>query len=309
LKANKPDDSFMMKDIETRSWNDYELIDSGNFQKLERFGAYVLIRPEPKALWDKALSDAEWQKAAHAVFKKTRNIDPGDKEETGEWITTKGMPQQWKVSYPMENFTLRMRLGLTPFRHIGLFPEQAANWDFIYESVQMIRSERPRVLNLFAYTGAASIVARAAGAEVVHVEALKQLITWTRENMELNNLDGIRWMLDDVVKFVKREIRRGNQYHGIIMDPPAYGRGPDGEKWILEEQIASLLKDVRQILHPHTRFFVLNLYAKGISPMITENLFDTIFGKVDNKTIGELYITDRQRHKMPYGSLLRFREI
>lgn len=167
----------MMKDIETRSWNDYELIDSGNFQKLERFGAYVLIRPEPKALWDKALSDAEWQKAAHAVFKKTRNIDPGDKEETGEWITTKGMPQQWKVSYPMENFTLRMRLGLTPFRHVGLFPEQAANWDFIYESVQMIRSERPRVLNLFAYTGAASIVARAAGAEVVHVEALKQLIT------------------------------------------------------------------------------------------------------------------------------------
>ncbi len=295
--------------IETKPWADYELIDTGQYQKLEQFGPYTLIRPEPKALWDKSLDESQWARLSSATFRRTRNIEAGDKEETGEWIKKAGMPGQWSVQYPLEDFSLQMRLGLTPFRHVGLFPEQASNWQYIYETVKLIRHRRPKVLNLFAYTGAASIVARAAGAEVVHVEALKQLITWTRENMELNRMDGIRWMLEDVVKFLKREIRRGSRYNGIIMDPPAYGRGPQGEKWVLEEDINELFKDTAGILDTDQRFMVVNLYAKGTSPLITENLFDSVFGKVENKECGELYMTDRGGRKLPFGSLLRFREI
>lgn len=295
--------------IETKPWADYELIDTGQYQKLERFGPYTLIRPEPKALWDKSLDESQWARLSSATFRRTRNIEAGDKEETGEWIKKAGMPGQWSVQYPLEDFSLQMRLGLTPFRHVGLFPEQASNWQYIYETVKLIRHRRPKVLNLFAYTGAASIVARAAGAEVVHVEALKQLITWTRENMEMNRMDGIRWMLEDVVKFLKREIRRGSRYNGIIMDPPAYGRGPQGEKWVLEEDINELFKDTAGILDTDQRFMVVNLYAKGTSPLITENLFDSVFGKVENKECGELYMTDRGGRKLPFGSLLRFREI
>lgn len=295
--------------IETKPWADYELIDTGQYQKLEQFGPYTLIRPEPKALWDKSLDESQWARLSSATFRRTRNIEAGDKEETGEWIKKAGMPGQWSVHYPLENFSLQMRLGLTPFRHVGLFPEQASNWQYIYETVKLIRHRRPKVLNLFAYTGAASIVARAAGAEVVHVEALKQLITWTRENMEMNRLEGIRWMLEDVVKFLKRENRRGSRYTGIIMDPPAYGRGPQGEKWVLEEDINELFKDTAGILDTDQRFMVVNLYAKGTSPLITENLFDSVFGKVENKECGELYMTDRGGRKLPFGSLLRFREI
>lgn len=295
--------------IETKPWADYELIDTGQYQKLERFGPHTLIRPEPKALWDKSLDESQWARLSSATFRRTRNIEAGDKEETGEWIKKAGMPGQWSVQYPLEDFSLQMRLGLTPFRHVGLFPEQASNWQYIYETVKLIRHRRPKVLNLFAYTGAASIVARAAGAEVVHVEALKQLITWTRENMEMNRMDGIRWMLEDVVKFLKREIRRGSRYNGIIMDPPAYGRGPQGEKWVLEEDINELFKDTAGILDTDQRFMVVNLYAKGTSPLITENLFDSVFEKVENKECGELYMTDRGGRKLPFGSLLRFREI
>ncbi len=295
--------------IETKPWADYELIDTGQYQKLERFGPYTLIRPEPKALWDKSLDESQWARLSSATFRRTRNIEAGDKEETGEWIKKAGMPGQWSVQYPLEDFSLQMRLGLTPFRHVGLFPEQASNWQYIYETVKLIRHRRPKVLNLFAYTGAASIVARAAGAEVVHVEALKQLITWTRENMEMNRMDGIRWMLEDVVKFLKREIRRGSRYNGIIMDPPAYGRGPQGEKWVLEEDINELFKDTAGILDTDQRFMVVNLYAKGTSPLITENLFDSVFEKVENKECGELYMTDCGGRKLPFGSLLRFREI
>ena len=219
------------------------------------------------------------------------------------------MPDQWKIEYPIQGFKLNMRLGLTPFRHVGLFPEQAVNWEYIYHSVKRIPLARPRVLNLFAYTGAASLAARAAGADVVHVEALKQLISWTRENMEMNGLDQIRWMLDDAVKFVKREVRRGNRYHGVILDPPSYGRGPNGEKWILEDGIMDLLKDIHPLLDPDNRFLVLNLYSKGTSPMITENLADCAFGKNIPKECGELFIKDHAGRKLPYGSLLRFCKI
>ncbi len=297
-----------MKLFCTSPWHDYELIDSGNFQKLERFGQYILSRPEPKAIWDKTLSDKEWKSKSHAEFRKTKNFEPGDKEEQGEWFKKQDMPDQWQINFPLQDKNIQFRLGLTPFRHVGIFPEQANNWNYIYESIQRLNITKPKVLNLFAYTGGASLVACAAGADVAHVEALKQLIGWTKTNMELSRLDKIRWVLEDAVKFVKREVRRGNRYHGIILDPPAYGRGPEGEKWILEEGINDLLKDCQKILDPDNRFLVLNLYAKGNSPLITENLFDGIFGKRENKECGELYIEDKFGKKLPYGSLLRFSE-
>lgn len=297
-----------MKLFTPQSWPDYELMDTGGFQKLERFGNYILSRPEPKAIWDKNLSDGEWKRLAHATFRMKSSTEQSENEEKGEWFRRKEMPEQWIITFPCHDFQLKMRLGLTPFRHVGIFPEQAANWTYIYEQIKNMPVERPKFLNLFAYTGAASVIAKAAGAEVTHVEALKQLISWTRENMELSGLDNIRWMLEDAVKFVEREVRRGNTYHGIIMDPPAYGRGPKGEKWKLEDSINELLKNCRQLLAPENHFTIINLYAKGTSPLITENLFDTIYGEVSNKECGELYQADNAGRKLPYGSLLRFSE-
>lgn len=282
-------------------WNDYELIDTGNFKKLERFGDYILSRPEPKAIWESTLSDSEWNNMADAAFRKTRDLNPLDKEEQGEWFLKKRMPEQWIVNYNYKKMTLKMRLGLTPFKHVGLFPEQSANWNFIYDKTSEMKA--PKVINLFAYTGAASLAAKAAGADVVNVEALKQLIGWSRTNMENSGLSDIRWVVEDALKFIKREAKRGNKYNGIIMDPPAYGRGPNGEKWILEEGILELLHETANIFADEF-FLVLNLYAKGVSPLITENLAKTIF-KGHKYDISELSLQDKYEKMLPLGSLLR----
>ena len=214
------------------AWKDYELIDSGDFSKLERWGSYVTIRPEPKALWPKALSDAEWRRVAHTEFKPGAGFGKAGKEDSGTWSMLHKMQEQWTIAYPAVGFNLR--LGLTSFKHVGVFPEQAPNWDFIHRSVGDIarkQAQAPKVLNLFAYTGAASLAARKAGAEVTHLDAVRQVVTWARGNMELSGMDGIRWIIEDALKFAKREARRGNKYQGIILDPPAYGHGPDGERW------------------------------------------------------------------------------
>lgn len=294
-----------MKLITPAAWPDYELIDTGDFQKLERFGRYITIRPEPKALWDKALPDAEWQRLSHAVFRKTRDVDPGDREERGEWFMKPDMPDQWYVEFKYLDMAIRMRLGLTPFKHTGIFPEQADNWRFIYDALKRVKATSPRVLNLFAYTGAASLVARAAGAEVVHVEALKQLIGWSKVNMEASGLADIRWMPEDVLKFVKREVRRGNRYQGIIMDPPAYGRGPNGEKWILEDNIKELFQLTAELIDHQNSFVVVNLYSKGTNPLISQNLYEGIFGRRETLECGELFVADRAGRRMPYGTVLR----
>ena len=209
------------------NWPDYELLDSGGFEKLERFGKYILIRPEPQAVWNKSLSETEWEKQSNARFRKEKG-----NPEKGEWVLKKGMPQQWYIDYSYEKMALKMRLGLTSFRHIGIFPEQSDNWNFIYNATNKNPLPGKKVLNLFAYTGGASLAARAGGAEVVHVDSVKPVVTWARENMEASVLKDIRWVVEDAMKFVQREVRRGNIYQGIIMDPPAYGRGPDGEKWL-----------------------------------------------------------------------------
>lgn len=282
------------------NWKDYELLDSGNFEKLERFGQYIIARPEPQAIWNKSLSDSEWTQQADAYFRKDKR-----NEERGEWICKPKMPQQWFVNYSQGEMKLRMRLGLTAFKHVGIFPEQAANWDFIYEQIQKI-GNNARVLNLFAYTGGASLAARSAGADVTHVDSVKPVISWSRENMEASGIDGIRWIVDDALKFVRREVKRGKQYQGIIMDPPAYGRGPDGEKWILEENINELLSLCSQLLSPHDSFLVLNLYSMGLSALLARTAVRQLVGTCSGEQFGELYFTDPFGKSLPLGVYYRF---
>ncbi|HRH34796.1 MAG TPA: class I SAM-dependent methyltransferase, partial [Catalimonadaceae bacterium] len=194
------------------------------------------------------------------------------------------------------------------FKHVGIFPEQAVNWDFLFQKLSILKKQLPappKVLNLFAYTGLASVVSRTAGAEVTHLDSIKQVVTWARENMEASGLDGIRWMVEDALKFVQREVRRGNQYQCLILDPPAYGRGPDGEKWILEEHLPQLLEACAQILDPENGIFVLNLYSLGFSTLITENLMKEYFPKKEAE-LGEIYLEDSFRKKLPLGTFARF---
>lgn len=294
-----------MQLLQASDWNDYELLDSGNFEKLERFGKYITARPEPQAVWNKSLSQSEWEKLAHAYFKKDKN----DKSnERGEWKCKAEMPGQWKIRYQNEKLNLVFRLGLTAFKHVGIFPEQAENWNFIADSLQKNAAETPKVLNLFAYTGGASLAAKAAGADVTHLDSVKQVVSWARENMEASNLQNIRWVVEDALKFVQREAKRGNLYHGIILDPPAYGRGPDGEKWVLEENIGELFHLLSKILHPEKNFFLLNLYSMGFSGMIADNLVkDSIGKKWENSSFGELFFADKADRKLPLGVFWRGR--
>lgn len=284
-------------------WTDYELIDTGGFEKLERFGKFILSRPEPQAIWDKSMPESEWRSMAHAHFAKEKN-----NPEKGQWQEFKRIPHNWQVAYKNPHgLDLTLNLAMTSFKHIGLFPEQAVNWDYISETLKTFPIAKPKVLNLFAYTGAASVAARACGADVTHLDSVKQVVTWSKHNMESSNLDGIRWIVDDAMKFIKREQRRGNTYHGIILDPPAYGRGPDGEKWILEEQINEMLKVCAEILDPEHHFLILNMYSLSFSSMIAANLIRSNFPKVDNAEHGELYLVDKFEKKLPLGIFFRFR--
>lgn len=286
-------------------WQDYELMDTGGFEKLERFGKYILSRPEPQAIWDKSLSDAEWKNLAHAHFAKDKS-----NPEKGNWQLLKKMPQNWCISYNNDHgLSLKLNLSLTSFKHIGIFPEQAVNWDYITETIKSYGpSEKPfKVLNLFAYTGAASIAAKAMGVDVTHLDAVKQVVTWSKQNMEASGQKDIRWVVDDAMKFIKREVRRGNRYQGIILDPPAYGRGPKGEKWVLEENINELLKHCAAILDPKHHFLVLNMYSLSFSSMIAANLIHSNFKNVNNPEHGELYLTDNFERNLPLGVFFRFR--
>lgn len=283
-----------------QNWKDYELIDSGNFEKLERFGQYITIRPEPQALWDKSLSSKDWEKLAHVRFVPKSS-------SSGTWNKLKTMPDQWKISYnlnPQQKITFR--LGLTSFKHVGIFPEQAVNWDYIFNAVNDLKKHiTPRFLNLFAYTGGASLAAKAAGAEVTHVDSIKQVVTWANENRQLSDLGDIRWMVEDALKFVKREIKRGNSYHGIILDPPAYGHGPNGEKWKLEDNINEMMKSVLKILDKERHFLILNAYSLGFSSIVIENMLSSFAGK--NLKTGELYLKAKHGNKLPLGVFGRFR--
>lgn len=298
----------MIQLLEPR-WEDYELIDSGDYEKLERFGKYVIRRPEPQAVWRKSLSKNEWESKADATFKREKSKNTQDGNDKGTWIQKKGMPDQWFISYNYKGMNLKFRLGLTSFKHVGIFPEQAANWDFIYDAVNESKEPEPKVLNLFAYTGGASIAAKSAGADVTHVDSVRQVITWSRENMEASSLDNIRWIVEDALKFCRREVKRGKKYNGIILDPPAYGRGPDGERWILEESIAEIMSLCRDLLLETQSFLILNLYSMGFSAVIAENLIKDYFPDVKSCEFGELIIPENSGKNLPLSVFARFRKI
>jgi 23S rRNA (cytosine1962-C5)-methyltransferase len=293
-----------LKLITPGEWKDYQLIDSGSFEKLERFGPYFLIRPEPQAIWNTSLSSEEWERMASAWFKKEKN-DP----EKGRWMLRKDMPEQWFIEYAYKTMQIHLRLGLTGFRHIGVFPEQADNWNFIFDSLTAMNVQQARVLNLFAYTGGASLAARATGADVVHVDSVKPVINWARENMESSGLSDIRWVVEDALKFARREARRGSIYNGIILDPPAYGRGADGERWILEENLNELIQLCQQILSPQKGFLLVNLYSMGFSALVLENLINSYFPVQTEKESGEIYLADKAGKRLPLGTFLRFQNI
>lgn len=250
-------------------WKDYECIDAGNGEKLERWKDVILRRPDPLALWPIENEDGSWIQP-HAHYHRSN-------KGGGHWEYKKKVPESWNVAYR----ELRFKVSPTGFKHTGLFPEQAANWDFIIDQIQHAGKEI-RVLNLFAYTGGATMAAAYGGAkEVVHVDASKGMVQWAKENMVLSHLEDhkIRFIVDDVLKFVEREKRRGRTYHAIIMDPPSYGRGPKGEIWKIEEQLYPLVSACLDILDADPLFFLINSYTTGFPASVLQNILQATVGK------------------------------
>lgn len=303
----KPENLKVPKLQHPESWKAYELIDSGDFEKLERFGKYILIRPEPQAIWKKVLPEAEWKRVAHAKFvREQKDKFRFTDDVKGGWSKQSGVPESWEVDYDYRGLKLTLRLALTGFGHVGIFPEQGSNWNFIFDTVSSWKISKPKVLNLFAYTGAASVTARMAGAEVVHCDASRPGLNWANQNMQLNKLSDIRWVYEDALKFVKREAKRGNTYHGIIMDPPPYGRGPDGEKWNLQEQLDEFISLVSQLLEKENCFFILSMYAVGLSSIVGLNVVKTYLD-ADKIDYGEFFLKSSQGRDLPMGTFLRYR--
>lgn len=258
-------------------WKDYELIDIGNGEKLERWGDIILRRPDPQVIWP-ASDEKLWNKA-HAHFQRS---DSGE----GSWKYYQEIPQEWNISYKDLIFHVKP-MGL---KHTGLFPEQAVNWSWIIDKIKSCK-EPVKVLNLFAYTGGATAAAAYAGAEeVCHVDSAKGMVSWAKENIQLSGLEHcrVRFIVDDAVKFVQREVRRGRQYDGIIMDPPSFGRGPKGEVWKIENELYELVELCSQILSPHPLFFLINAYTTGLAPAVLSNILTvTLNKKYGGKTNAE----------------------
>ena len=267
-------------------FDDYELIDADSGERLERWKNIILIRPDPQIIWSGNRKNPLW-KNAHAVYHRSANGG-------GYWETLKKVPDVWSVKYEGLTFNLKP-MG---FKHTGLFPEQAVNWSLARELIEK-EDRQLSVLNLFAYTGAATLACLNAGAKVTHVDASKGMVQWAKENAAVSGLKEapVRWLVDDCLKFVKREIRRGNTYDAIIMDPPSYGRGPNGEVWKLEQQLAELLSETGKLLSDNAVFFFLNSYTGGLSPTILNYMVNryVVRGKGGNVSTDEigLYITDK----------------
>jgi 23S rRNA (cytosine1962-C5)-methyltransferase len=270
--------------LRTAGFPDYALLDSGAGRKLERFGATVVDRPEPQAMWSPRLSKRDWEKA-HAVF------SGGEEEDKGRWRIDKPVPESWPVK--VREATMLCRLSA--FRHLGLFPEQLPHWEWMLERLREMRGEAPRVLNLFAYTGAASLIAAAAGAQVTHVDASRKAIAWAKENQAASKLGAapIRWILDDAQKFVAREVRRGKTYDVVLIDPPKFGRGPEGEVWDLFEHLAPLLKDCVKLLAQERAALILTVYAIRASALAFDQLArEVLAGRGGTFSSGELALIE-----------------
>ena len=262
------------------SWNDYEIIDMANGEKLERWGDVILIRPDPQIIWNEKSFPDKWQKAD---AKYLRSSSGG-----GGWEYNKKLPKLWQIKYKNLTFNIKP-MG---FKHTGLFPEQAVNWDWMINKIKSAKHEI-RVLNLFAYTGGATVACLSAGASVCHVDSSKGMVEWAKENVASSGLQNkkVRYLIDDVTKFVKREIRRGNKYDAIIMDPPSYGRGKNGEVWRFEDNISELVKLCTQVFSDNPLFFLINSYTTGISSQVLENILrinlnTKVKGKFSNGEIG-----------------------
>lgn len=265
-------------------WKDYEVIDCSKGEKLERWGKYILVRPDPQVIWDTPKTDEGW-------IKKNGHYHRSQKGG-GEWEFF-DLPQEWSIRYQ----DLTFRLKPFNFKHTGLFPEQAVNWDWFSSIIKKTKAQEPdrqvKVLNLFAYTGGATLAAAAAGAAVTHVDASKGMVTWAKENAAASGLSDapVRWLVDDCVKFVEREIRRGNTYDGIIMDPPSYGRGPKGEIWKIEDSVFPLIELAAKLLSKNAQFFLVNSYTTGLQPAVLTYMIHTALvpkfgGHVESSEIG-----------------------
>ena len=272
--------------LQTIGWKDYSLLDSGEGRRLEKFGEYILDRPDPDCLWQKTENPVFWQQA-HAKFEK-------DKLGKDYWSIRKKMPKNWQITY--DSVTLSIRLS--PFKHTGLFPEQQPQWD-ILKKVITSPSGQVGVLNLFAYTGASSMIALSSGASVVHVDSSKPSLSWARENQILSGLSDkpIRFILEDAYSFVKREVRRGSKYDIILMDPPVYGHGPKGETWQFSKDFPLLLQDCKKLFSQKPLLFLINAYAISSSSLMLGNMLSDMFGSFGNITYGELGIEQKNKKR------------
>ncbi|MBI1838413.1 MAG: class I SAM-dependent methyltransferase [Flavobacteriia bacterium] len=275
--------------IYTQGWGDYELIDAGGGKKLERWGEIITIRPEVQAYFKSEIPFKEWEQKAHFEFILKNG-------QTGSWKKLKpNFSENWNISY----HSLQFHLELTKFKHVGLFPEQAINWELIHSKL----NSNSKFLNLFAYTGAASLIARSTGAETIHVDSVKQLISWAKKNQELSSLENTKWVHEDALKFAEREVKRGNKYHGIIMDPPAWGIGAKGEKWKLEDKLELLISYAKNLLMPDG-FLILNTYSPTISTKDIQRLASKHF---DSQKIHvfELWMKTTTGKELYYGNGIR----
>jgi 23S rRNA (cytosine1962-C5)-methyltransferase len=280
--------------ILAEGWEEFGVLDAGEGMKLERWGDWLLARPDPQALWPRASQWKDW----HAWYHRSESGG-------GAWQKRTNLPDEWRVTWRGLHFKVRP----TDFKHTGLFPEQASNWEWMAREVQA--APKPvRALNLFAYTGAATVALARAGAEVAHVDAAKGMVAWARENAALNSLEKapIRWLVDDCTKFVEREARRGSLYEGLILDPPSYGRGKNGETWKLERHLWPLLEACEKVLAPSARFVVLNTYTTGLSPMVLESLLARMMrGRRGEVQAAELALPVSSGGCLPCGATARWR--
>lgn len=283
----------MSKDLLVKGWEQYELIDCGSGWKYERFGKFRLIRPEPHAIWSPKETINEWRKNANFEFKPTS-------KQSGLWKNYTNAPKNWQLNYNnKEGLSLTFNIQLTKFKHIGIFPEQSTHWDFIYDTCKKLK--QPKVLNLFAYTGGASLAAKAAGADVIHLDSVRQVVSWAKENQESSGLKDIRWMIEDAMKYVDKCYKKGVQYDGIILDPPAYGIGANGERWKLNEQIENIILKASEI--SKNGFLCLNTYAHNFSSYALLNMY--LNSKNNKVTSGELVIQSSHKHILSTGNYLR----
>ena len=262
----------------SNDWIDYKCLDSGDGEKVEKWGNYILRRPDPQIIWCKSSKEL-WNKC-DAIYHRSN-------KGGGYWEFNNNLPDNWTINYK----NLKFKVSPTNFKHTGIFPEQAVNWDYVMDRIRNSKIDNFRVLNLFAYTGCATMAASSAGAsEVVHVDAAKGMVEWAKENMRLSKLENnkIRFIVDDVIKFLEREKRRGRTYHGVIMDPPSYGRGPNGEVWRLEDNLQELLIKVKDVLDKDFDFVLINSYTTGISPISLNNILKLTFegSRVETGEIG-----------------------